>query len=219
MIRRTSARLGLVQQELDRLDGDVSADGWLLVRARLGELLADYNDAVGEVDRLLGMPGAQVRIIRFLKLRLGEVVTKDELSGVAGIHEWARRVRELREDDGWSIHSMHSRESLGVGEYLLVTGNPDPELARTWAQARQMRKLRTLGGAATPKARTLEFLRKIYPRAADREQLSHVAGSIDAATSIISDLADDGWAITHCDADDPIAPGGTALASLQQRTK
>ena len=57
----------------------------------VGVLTADFDDRVAEVDQLLGTTGAQSRILLYLRSRVGETVTKDELSGVAGIYEWARR--------------------------------------------------------------------------------------------------------------------------------
>jgi len=45
-------------------------------------------------------PSARDRLRRYFEQHVGEIVDKDELAQVAGIHEWARRVRELRDDDG-----------------------------------------------------------------------------------------------------------------------
>ena len=117
--------------------------------ARLGHILADFNGDIGIIDRQFGMPGAQARILRFFQLRQGQVVTKDEISGVAGIHEWARRVRGLREDDGWAIHSATTLDGLSPGEYLLASAQPDPKLAEAWTLARQMRQLKTRGVGAS----------------------------------------------------------------------
>ena len=164
--------------ELEKIDAaELTADEWLLVRAQVGNLVADFNGSVAEVDRLLDTTGAQARILRYLRLRLGEKVSKDELSGVAGIYEWARRVRELRQDHGWAIHSSVTRDDLHVGEYRLESEGPNPDLSRDWATARRIRKLRTSGGVLPPRTHVSEFLKAIHPRAADKEQLAHVAGS------------------------------------------
>jgi biotin operon repressor len=48
-----------------------------------------------------------------LEERVGEVVYGEELAAVAGISEWARRVRELREE-GLAI------EELGGSRYRLA---------------------------------------------------------------------------------------------------
>lgn len=58
-------------------------------------------------------PGsARTRIRDYLESRAGEIVSADELAEVAGIHAWARRIRELR-DAGYDI------EHLGGGRYRL----------------------------------------------------------------------------------------------------
>lgn len=71
------------------------------------------------------MGSARKRIGDFLKANVGKTVTKEQLSEVAGISEWARRVRELRDEYGWKILSHHDRSSLRPGEYILESAPPD----------------------------------------------------------------------------------------------
>ena len=52
---------------------------------------------------------------------VGEILGKTELAEVAGISEWARRIRELREDEGLRIESHHDNPSLKPGQYRLVS--------------------------------------------------------------------------------------------------
>ena len=72
--------------------------------------------------------GSKERIRRFLRERVGEVVTKNQLQEVVGptVTEWARRLRELREDEGWQIRSNVDDSSLKPGEYRLAEPPPDP---------------------------------------------------------------------------------------------
>lgn len=72
--------------------------------------------------------GSKERIRQFLKNHLGEVVTSIQLRDAAGsgVSEWARRVRELREDEGWKVLTHNDRVDLKPGEYLLV--EPPPEV-------------------------------------------------------------------------------------------
>ena len=66
-------------------------------------------------------PGAKERIKQFLRRRVGKIVTAKELQVAAGnVTEWARRVRELRNDEGWKILSHHDDSSLKPGQYKLV---------------------------------------------------------------------------------------------------
>lgn len=74
--------------------------------------------------------GARKRIRAFLEDNLGRVVTSDEIREVAGISEWARRVRELRDEEGLQILSHNDREELKSNEYLLETLDARPVIAR-----------------------------------------------------------------------------------------
>lgn len=55
----------------------------------------------------------------------------DELRQVAGgITEWARRVRELRNEEGYLILTHNDRSELKPGEYLLEEPKPVPSFSR-----------------------------------------------------------------------------------------
>lgn len=63
---------------------------------------------------------ARQRILElFLTRGVGVVINKDEIMAVARIAEWARRVRELRDEYGWDISSHNDRDDLSPGEYIL----------------------------------------------------------------------------------------------------
>ncbi|MBC7103830.1 MAG: HNH endonuclease [Parvibaculum sp.] len=58
-------------------------------------------------------------------------MNSDELRTVAGnITEWARRVRELRTEEGYLILTHNDRSELKPGEYLLESPKPAPAFAR-----------------------------------------------------------------------------------------
>lgn len=61
------------------------------------------------------------KIIKYLRTVVGQPVTGEELSYLAnGAKEWARRVRELRTEEGWPIVTKNTgREDLPVGVYVL----------------------------------------------------------------------------------------------------
>ena len=55
----------------------------------------------------------------------------DELRGVAGgISEWARRIRELRDEEGYAIQTHNDRADLKSGQYILESAKPQPAFAR-----------------------------------------------------------------------------------------
>jgi len=55
----------------------------------------------------------------------------EELRKIAGgITEWARRVRELRGEEGYQILTHNDRSDLKPGEYILEDPKPKPAFAR-----------------------------------------------------------------------------------------
>jgi hypothetical protein len=213
---RASRRLTRASALLDEIDDEMTVDDWLRVRAALGRAFAQFNDELNGLDRRFGLNSAQDRILHFLLSRQGQVVSKEDIDGVAGIQAWARRVRELRQDHGWVIHTIHTMPQLKSGQYVLASSEPDPGLASSWAAARRMRRLRTQGGVLPPKTRVLEFLKTIHPRAAERGQITHVAAKEDEGLRAIEELRHEGWVIEQCAADDLVAPDGWRLVSVRK---
>jgi hypothetical protein len=68
---------------------------------------------------------SKARIRKFLLAHIGRVVSSIELRDAAGtaVSEWARRVRELREQEGWPILTHNDSAELKPGQYIL-TGKP-----------------------------------------------------------------------------------------------
>ena len=66
--------------------------------------------------------GSKERIRQFLRTRVGQVVTGKQIQDAVGpnVTEWARRVRELRSDEGWKILSHIDDNSLKPGQYKLA---------------------------------------------------------------------------------------------------
>lgn len=76
-------------------------------------------------------PGARSQLRAFFLANLGRVVDSEELRGVAGgKSEWARRVRELRSQEGYSIQTHNDRADLKPGQYLLEDAKPLPAFSR-----------------------------------------------------------------------------------------
>jgi 5-methylcytosine-specific restriction endonuclease McrA len=68
-----------------------------------------------------GRFSARMKIRRFLESNLGKVVTTEEIAQAAGIREYARRIRELRDDEGMQIQSCKDRRDLKPNQYILVS--------------------------------------------------------------------------------------------------
>ena len=69
---------------------------------------------------------AKQRIGEFLLQNVGKVVTGHQLQEAAGpnVTEWARRARELRNEEGWEIHTHRDDVLLKPGEYRLASVPP-----------------------------------------------------------------------------------------------
>lgn len=88
---------------------------------------------------------ARDRLREFFQRNVGRVVTADELASAARIHEWARRVRELRDDEGMQILSHNDRADLRPGEYVLVSVERVPRIGRRIDNRLRMRILERNG--------------------------------------------------------------------------
>ena len=74
--------------------------------------------------------GARAKLRGYFLEHIGEILDSDTLREVAGISEWARRVRELRDEEGYKILTHHDRSDLKPGQYILETPKPQPAFAR-----------------------------------------------------------------------------------------
>lgn len=72
--------------------------------------------------------GVQPKVLEYLKANVGKEVSGEELRYVANDKsEWARRVRELRTEEGWPIVTKASgRPALSVGIYVLEEDRQSP---------------------------------------------------------------------------------------------
>lgn len=74
--------------------------------------------------------GARDKLRIYFLEHLGEILDSDTLRVVAGISEWARRVRELRNEEGYQILTHNDRSDLKPGQYVLEDSKPQPAFAR-----------------------------------------------------------------------------------------
>lgn len=69
--------------------------------------------------------GSQARILEFLKANVGRIIDGDEIRTASGNKsEWARRVRELRDEHGYPIHTHKDRADLKQGQYWMDSAEP-----------------------------------------------------------------------------------------------
>ncbi len=75
--------------------------------------------------------GSKALILAYLLQRIGEVVNSKQLQDASGgASEWARRVRELRDEQGYDILSHKDRADLKPGEYILASAKRRPAFKR-----------------------------------------------------------------------------------------
>ncbi len=78
-----------------------------------------------------GEKGARAKLRRYLLQNVGSILSSDELRQASGnTSEWARRVRELRTEEGYAILTHNDRSDLKPGQYLLVEAKPLPAFER-----------------------------------------------------------------------------------------
>ncbi|WP_248914538.1 HNH endonuclease [Pseudomonas moorei] len=172
---------------------------------------------------------ARDRIILYLVTYPRKVIKGDELMVVSGIGEWARRVRELRVEQGWSIVTgvtaaemvkagdldldLLGVTSLMVDDYLLLDENQDRDAAFRWNNANTIRKL-----PLSVKDKLLKFLQKNVGRSVTGEELRYVAGNSTEWARRVRELrTEEGWSITTRTTGRPDLPiGAYVLEDLNQ---
>jgi len=138
--------------------------------------LRRLNVSVAASDGLVS-PAALSRLLEYLKRHVGVVVDGPELEVVSSISEYARRIRQLRVEDGYRIVTGASPDpfsgvDLRPDQYLLTTDVPDSDSARRWHVANRIRKM-----TASVRNRLLEFLKENVNKVVTTEELAYVANN------------------------------------------
>jgi hypothetical protein len=94
---------------------------------RLEKLEPDADRAArwGKLNKIRRTKGSgSKRLEQLFEAFVGEVIDGDTVAYVAKIKSGPRRVRELRDEQGWPINSHIDEEGLKPGEYRLVSADP-----------------------------------------------------------------------------------------------
>ena len=131
-----SEQLVTVLERLQRKDlepgtWDEDIDDFMTHMLALQDAETDLYEAV------LGQRSGKGRIRAYLRQHQGDVVTSEELSRVSGIKEFARRVRELRNEEGFVIDTTRTRADLGPHEYVFVEVRDTASKSRISAGTRE----------------------------------------------------------------------------------
>jgi biotin operon repressor len=155
-------RVRVAAEQLTRMAEQESPDPAELAAVR-AELLAAERELAGPRERAPRGAGGKAKILAYLKARVGQPVSGEELREASGIQEWARRVRELRVEDGYPIEE-------NAGSYTLLSEQPDLEVAARWQLANEIR--RRPGDA---RDRIADYFRANVGKVVPLEELHYVA--------------------------------------------
>lgn len=143
-------------------------------------LLVELNKPISQLGKHSNPQTAKVaaseRIILYLLENVGQIIDAKELEIVGGISEYARRVRELRVQDGYKIITGASCSEdftikIKPSQYILLEEEPDRKAANRWCIANRIRK-ETKGGS---KERILKYLKQFVGEVVNSEELYYVA--------------------------------------------
>lgn len=149
---------------------------------------------------------ARSRILYYFQKYPNVIINGDELLVVSGIQEYARRLRELRVQQGWAIASgvtiMDMQESdpdefpdglktMKPDDYVLLRNTQDREAAHRWHLANTIRKERS-----SVHDKILKFLRENVGEGVTNEELRYVAGDKTEWARRVRELRTEfGWPI------------------------
>ena len=179
-----------------------------------------------------GPEAARDRLLLYLTRYPKALIAGDELMVVAGISEWARRVRELRVQFGWSIASgttlneMATEGELSLAEihgaerkpkpddYALLSREQDKQAAYRWNTANAIRKR-----GAGVRAKLLEFLRANVGNPVTGEELRYVANDRTEWARRVRELrTEEGWPVLTCNTGRPELKIGTYLLEQDRQS-
>jgi HNH endonuclease len=94
--------------------------------------MSDATDPAPEAVSKKKASSARAKLRAYFLAHVGEVVDWRPLRDAAGgITEWARRVRELRQIEGFDIRTDKDDSTLKPGQYKLASSKPRPVFADT----------------------------------------------------------------------------------------
>lgn len=75
--------------------------------------------------------GSRARLRAYFLANTGRILSSDELRNASGnTSEWGRRIRELRNEEGYQILTHNDRSDLKPGQYILLDSKPAPAFER-----------------------------------------------------------------------------------------
>lgn len=163
-------------------------------------LLRDLGSSLVDLE---GVDSARDRILAYFQKYPLTLLHGDELMVVAGISEYARRIRELRVEFGWAILSgstlrqvdvdltPQQMEAAKTDTYYLASTVQDRDSALRWNIANTIRK-----DASSVKDKILRYLRENVGKKVTGEELIYLAnGKSEWARRIRELRTEEGWPV------------------------
>jgi hypothetical protein len=186
----------------------------------LGKSLISKADASSARDRILFYFRKYPRII----------INGDELLVVSAIQEYARRVRELRVQFGWSIitgitakemaaenefpHEKVDVSKMKPDDYLLLSENEDRDAAHRWNIANEIRKRKD-----AVRTKILEYFKQNVGKPVTGEELRYVANDKTEWARRVRELRTEyGWPIETKNTGRPDLPVGSYILESSRQS-
>ena len=172
---------------------------------------------------------ARERILHYFKKYPYKKINGDELLVVSAIQEYARRVRELRVQFGWSIISGKTAKemadedefpikdvdvfSMKPDEYILLSETQDRDAAHRWNIANEIRKKE-----GSVRTKLLHYFKANVGKTITGEELRYVAKDKTEWARRVRELRTEfGWPVVTKNTGNPDLPVGSyILESLRQ---
>lgn len=174
--------------------------------------------------------GARDRLLHYFLMYPRTVLPREELVIVAGIDEWARRIRELRVEMGWAILSgiaakqMAEQEEfpvedidvnqMGSDDYILIRPEQDRDAAHRWNYARQIRN-----SDKGVREKILEYLRQNVGREISGDELRYVAKDKTEWARRVRELrTEQGWPVVTRNSGRPDLAVGIYMLEMDRQS-
>ncbi|WP_028865060.1 HNH endonuclease [Psychromonas aquimarina] len=174
---------------------------------------------------------AKGRVLAYLRKYPATLLHGDELMIVAGISEYARRIRELRKEMGWPILSgqalkdmvadgdlcanIDNYKKVKTDTYYLIEDRQDIEAAYRWNLANEIRK-----SDQSVKIKILEYLRKNIGKKVTGEELKYLAKDRSEWARRVRELrTEEGWPIMTCNTGMPELAVGVYILTEDRQAK
>jgi hypothetical protein len=170
------------------------------------------------------------RILYYFRKYPFRIISGDELLVVSGIQEYARRVRELRVQFGWSIVSGSTAKQMAeegelpiegvdvsrmkADDYMMIGAEQDKEAAYRWNVANEIRRKKI-----SVRDKILEFLRHNLGKSVTGEELRYVANNRTEWARRVRELRTElGWPIITRNTGQPDLPVGVYVLEADRQS-